>query len=310
MIVYTGAVGVIWSVTRAGNDGEYVAALTDSAVVVWHQSRANEPLMLEAENEGRVHAGLVASPDGQWMASFGAGHLWCWKKSRAGWEPYSHEEDPGLGTARFTGPGVLDVVATRDGRNGTIEIHQLRRHLTKPRKKPELVAKFDAPEGVDAANDFIGLHYFTIDLSQDGRVFLLSPCERFQYVWNTAESRLLGSVKMRTVCNEGRISPDGTMFAVDAGTTVYLYRVDDLQLHCIWKVKHCYSPHVSWSPDGRRLLRADTSTTVKQFDLTTQTELPPMGVRGHRATAIHFSADGLTYVVGTFKGDVAVWDAE
>lgn len=311
MIVYSGADDIVWAVARTGPDGGQFAALTDKGLFIWQRGNPDAPLFLPAENEGRVHAKLVVSPDGEWMASHGAGKLWCWHLTGKGWALHSHVTEPALCTARFTATAALDSVVMREGKKGTVELHQIRRRFKSSRAATDrTVAVFPAPEGVTSTTVLLNSNYYTVDLSSDGNLFLLSPSEQFQYLWNTGKSRLIGAVKMRSYCNEAAISPDGTMFAVDSGTSVYLYRSSDLNLLGTWKVKHCLSPQLAWSPDSRRLARADSSTTVRQFDRSTGAEVTALGMRGHRATSIAYSPDGLTYLAGTFKGNVVAWDAE
>ncbi len=307
MIVLSGPNDVIWAVDRVG-DG--VAALADKGVYVWENGQTDSPVFLPAENEGRVHSDLKASPNGDWLASHGDGQLRCWERKKSGWELAIHMPNLHVCALAFSDSGVLDTLELKDRGGGGVDVHLVRRNLVARKAKPEIVSVNPSPEGLDHAADLARSHYYCVDYSPRGNVFLFSPTDRYQHLFDVAKPRLLGSIKMRSTCNEAALSPDGSIAAIDGGTTCYLYRVTTQEPIGTWKVKHCYSPKLAWSPDGRRLLRADASTTVRQFDLASGSEVAALGLKRHRATAVRFSPDGLTYLVGTFKGPVVVWDAE
>lgn len=308
MQVLTGPNAVIWAVDRVGAGG--VAALTDTGVFVWEAGNVDSPAFLPAVNEGRVHSDLKASPDGEWLASHGKGQLWCWRRTKSGWEPIIQEPELNVCALAFSDAGVLDTVELRDRAGGGVDVHIVRRKLGGRKTKPETISTFPSPEGLHHAADLARFYWYCVDYSPRGQVFLFSPTDRFQHLWDVKQPKLLGSIKMRSMCNEAALSPDGSIAAIDAGTTCYLYRTATPEPIATWKVKHCYSPKLAWSPDGRRLLRADASTTVRQFDLASGSEVAALSLKRHRATAVRYSPDGLTYLVGSFKGPVAIWDAE
>jgi WD40 repeat protein len=308
MQILTGPSDVIWAVDRVGESG--VAALTDKGVFIWETGQTDNPTFLPAVNEGRVHSDLRASPDGEWLASHGNGDLRCWQRKKSGWEQTFELRELDVCAIGFAGPGVIEIVALKDRKGGGVDVHFVRRRLGSRTAKSETVCVIPAPEGIEHAADLARFHYYCVDYSPRGRTFLFSPTDRYQHLWNTKDANPLGSIKMRSICNEAALSPDGTIAAIDAGTTVYLHRTTNQEPIGTWKVKHCYSPKLAWSPSGRRLLRADASTTVRQYDLASGTEVAALGLKRHRATAVRFSPDGMTYLVGTFKGPVVVWDAE
>lgn len=308
MIVLSGSNEIIRAVVRVGDTA--VAALTETGIFIWEAGQTETPVFLPAENEGRVHSDLQASSDGEWLASHGYGQLWCWRRKTGGWELSFRLTDLDVCALAFSAPGVLDIIALKDRKGGGVDVHLVRRTLGAKKTKSETISVFPAPDGLERAADLARLHYYCVDYSPRGNVFLLSPTDRYQHLWSTGTAKLLGSIKMRSTCNGAALSPDGSIAAIDAGTTVYLYRVDSQESIGTWKVKHCYSPKLAWSPDGRRLLRADASTTVRQFDPASGTEVAALGLKRHRATAVRYSPDGLTYLVGTFKGPVVIWDAE
>lgn len=308
MIVLSGSNDIIRAVARVGDAA--VAALTETGIFIWEAGQTENPAFLPSENEGHFHSDLQASPDGDWLASHGAGQIWCWRRKANRWELAFHESDRHACAIAFSAPGSLDTLALKDRPGGGVDVQLVHRVLGLRKSKAETVAAFPAPDGIQRAADLARFNYYCVDYSPRGQVFLLSPTDRFQHLWTTREPRLLGSIKMRSLCNEAALSPDGSIAAIDGGTTVYLYRVETQEPIGSWKVKHCYVPDLAWSPDGQRLLRADGSTTVRQFDLASGSEVAALGLKRHRATAVRYSPDGLTYLVGTFKGPVVIWDAE
>ena len=308
MIVLSGPTDIVWAVTRVG-DGA-VAAFADAGVFVWEPDQIDHPVLLPVGNEGRIHSDLQGSPDGDWLASHGNGHLWCWRRKAGGWDLAFHEPDRNACAVGFSPDGELESLGLTDRPGGGVDVQLVRRKLGTRNPGGEVVSTFPAPDGLGKANELARLHYYCVDYSPRGGVFLLSPTDRYQHLWGVREPRRIGSIKMRSVCNGAALSPDGTVVAIDGGTTVYLYRVETQELLGTWKVRHCYSPKLAWSPDGRRLLRADASTAVRQYDLAAGAEVAALGLKRHRATAVRYSPDGLTYLVGTFRGPVAVWDAE
>ncbi|MEO2090004.1 MAG: WD40 repeat domain-containing protein [Gemmataceae bacterium] len=308
MIVLSGPTDIVWAVTRVGDAA--VAALADAGVYVWEPGQTDNPVLLPVGNEGRVHSDLQASPDGGWLASHGNGHLWCWRRTAGGWDLAFHEPDRNTCAIAFSSDGELESLGLTDRPGGGVDVQLVRHKLGTRKAEREIVSTFPAPDGLRTAGGLARLHYYCVDYSPRGGVFLLSPTDRYQHLWSTRGPRPIGSIKMRSVCNEGVLSPDGTVAAIDGGTTVYLYRVDTQEPLGTWKVRHCYSPKLAWSPDGRRLLRADASTAVRQYDLASGAEVGALGLKRHRATAVRYSPDGLTYLVGTFRGPVVVWDVE
>ncbi len=308
MIVLSGPTDIVWAVTRVG-DGA-VAALADTGVFVWEPGQTDHPAFLPAVNEGRVHSDVRASPDGDWIASHGKGQLWCWRRKAGGWHLAFHEPDRNTCAIAFPADGELESFDLTDRPGGGVDVQLVRRKLGTRKAKREVVSTFPAPDRLEKAGDLARYHYYCVDYSPRGCVFLFSPTDRYQHLWNTRGPRLIGAIKMRSVCNEAALSPDGSVAAIDGGTTVYLYRVETLEPLGTWKVRHCYAPKLAWSPDGRRLLRADASTAVRQYDLASGAEVAALGLKRHRATAVRYSPDGLTYIVGTFNGPVVVWDAE
>ena len=308
MIVLSGPNDVIWAVARVG-DGA-VAALADTGVYVWEPGQAADPAFLPAVNEGRVHSDLRASPDGDWLASHGDGQLWCWCRKAGGWELAFHEPAGNTCAIAFSADGDLESLDLSDRPGGGVDVQLIRRKLGTRKPRREVVSTFPAPDGLEKAGDLARYSYYCVDYSPHGGTFLLSPTDRYQHLWSTREPRPIGSIKMRSTCNEGALSPDGAVVAIDGGTTVYLYRVETQEPLGTWKVRHCYSPKLAWSPDGRLLLRADASTAVRQYDLASGAEVAALGLKRHRATAVRYSPDGLTFIVGTFRGPVVVWDAE
>lgn len=308
MQIYMGPSEVIRAVTRVGSNG--VAALADSGVSVWESEQPDQSIFLKAVHKGFTHSDLQSSPDGEWLAAHGGGRLWCWRRAANGWTLTVPGTDLNVCAIAFPDPGVLDIVMLKDRTGVGVDVHMERRNLGAKKAKGETLAVFPAPDGLDHAADLKRFNYYCVAYSPGSGVFLFSPTDRFQYLWDTREPRLLGSIKMRSTCNGAALSPDGTIAAIDGGTTTYLYRVATQELIGTWRVRHCYAPQLAWYPDGRMLLRADFSTTVRQFDLASGAEVAALGLRRHRATAVRFSPDGLTYLVGTFKGSVVVWDVE
>lgn len=308
MIALSGPTDIVWAVTRVGDAA--VAALADTGVFVWEPGQTDNPAFLPAVNEGRVHSDLQASPDGDWLASHGKGQLWCWRRKAGGWELLFHEPDRNTCAVGFSADGELKSLDLTDRPGGGVDVQLVRRKLGSRKPNGEVVSAFPAPDGLRTAGDLARLHYYCVDYSPRGGVFLLSPTDRSQHLWSVRAPRPIGAIRMRSVCNGAALSPDGSVAAIDGGTTVYLYRVETQELLGTWKVRHCYSPKLAWSPDGRRLLRADASTAVRQYDLASGAEVAALGLKRHRATAVRYSPDGLTYLVGTFRGPVVVWDAE
>lgn len=308
MNILTGPESVIYAVDRL--DGGGIAALADIGVFVWEAGQQDAPRFLAAVNEGRVHSDLKASPDGAWIASHGHGHVWCWRRKSDGWDLAFHKPEWNVCAIAFPTPGVLDVVALEDRPGGGVDVTVLRRTLGGRNRKDEVVSKFPSPDGLKQAADLARFFYYCVDYNPIGNAFVFSPTDQYQHLYRTDKPQLLGSIRMRSICNGAALSPDGCKVAIDSGTSVYLHHVQTQEQIGICKVKHCYAPKLAWSPDGRLLLRADGSTTVRQIDTATCQEVAAIGLKRHRATAVRYSPDGLTYLVGTFKGPVVIWDTE
>lgn len=309
MQVYSGASDIIWAVTRVG--GDQIAATTADSVCIWG-SDPSQPAQVLPATTAHDHSGIDASPDGKWLIRYGRKRIQSWRQSGSEWALHSDLFEPGLLVARFlptTGVAAKVMLATRP--MGGIEIYITHRKFdaSKGGGFEEGVASFSAsPARLSTGVNLNEAPYFATDFSADGRWFLLSPCDREAHLWDANEGRHHGMVKLRSISNGAAISPDGAMFAIDGGTTVYFWDTLTLKLLASWRVKHCYTPALAWSPDSRHIARADGSTTVRVFDPGLGQEVSALSAKNHRATAVAFSPDGLTYLTGTFRGHVVAWD--
>src|SRR5262249_42542494 len=259
-----------------------------------------------------AHAGLSASADGSCLIVQSPPWLYVLRRAGSQWEERSREEHPGLVFARFlAGRETVLVVAVGEGLGGGPEFRVYQRQLGARRSPREytVVSRFSTGPSAILGPNWYSV-YWAADLSADGRWLLFSGREKALHVWDAFAGHPVGSVKLRGVPNQAAISPDGSRFAVDGGTTVYVHDTRSLELLVPWKVKHCYVPKLAWSPDGRLLARADLSSTVRILDVSAGREATAIGMSRQRASAVAFSPDGLTYLAGTFQGAVIVWDME
>src|SRR5262249_54272619 len=214
--------------------------------------------------------------DGKWIVGCGHKKMRCWKAGPRKWT--SQRPGPGICcAARFTAaPATLTQVTLVDARLGQVQANCIERDLNSTRPWDQsfsVVAAFSlAPSALGSAADFYRLPWYAIDLSADGKWFMLSAREKAMHVWNTFDGRLVGTVRLKGISNEAAFSPDGSMFAIDSGTTVYIHRTEDLAPVATWRIKYSYIPQLAWSPDGRRLARTDNSATVRIFDVGARRE--------------------------------------
>lgn len=307
MRVYEGAGGIIWAVVRCGPRFDQIAAFSDKAVCIWNHD-ANVPAqILPAAHEAHGDADLTVSPDGRWLVASAHRTMRCWESRHDTWELRWESDGDKLFLARFGSDKSdllqIDFEVIKKGTPGVI---LSQRSLDSKSQAKKMVSQVGTPEEELVSPEWLyKIPYYAADLSADGRWFFYSP-----HLWSLTEAGYVGEVKPKRGHNEAVFSPDGTSLAVDGGTTVYMYRTATLELITTWRVKHTYSPHLAWSPDGRRLARADASTTVRVFDVNARQERVAWTAKRQRATAIAFSPDGLTLLVGTFGGNVVVWDLD
>ncbi len=307
MRVYEGAGSIVWAVVRCGPRFDQIAAFGDKGVSVWNHD-ANVPVQrLPAEHEARGDANLVVSPNGHWLVAYAHRSMWCWESRRDQWELRWQTGGDNLFLARFdTDTSDLLQLDFEKVNNDAPGVVLSRRSLDNKLQAKKPVREVATPEDDRVSSAWLyRLNYYAADLSADGRSFFYSP-----HLWSMTGTGYVGELKPRRGHNEAAFSPDGSFIAVDGGTTVYVYRTPTLELITTWRVKHTYGAKLAWSPDGRLLVRADASTTVRAFDVAAQTEVVARTARRQRGTAIAFSPDGLTLLVGTFGGNVVVWDTE
>jgi WD40 repeat protein len=312
MRTYSGVNETVWAVARLSAERSQIAALADRSLVVWDDGAADPVQVLPVPKPVRTHSGLSVSPCGSWLAGYSEGQRLVWHWSGQRWESHSEEDVPGLCVCRFgTEAATLTTVRVVNGKHHPVEFLVSRRSLNARRSPREVGSTFDAhPSGLRAAEDLYRGHWWAADLSTAGGWLLLSAWHKAIHVWQVATGKHVGSVKLRGVPNEAPFSPDGSLFAVDGGTTVYVHRTRTQELVAAWKVKHCYVPQLAWSPDGGWLARADLTSDVRLFGIASHQETAPLGVRGQRGKSVAFSPDGSTYLVGTVKGTVLVWDID
>jgi WD40 repeat protein len=312
MKVYTGGDGIVRALTRCGPGGGQIAAYTDKAVYVWGEDPFRPAQVLPAQHNASEHADLIASPDGNWLAAYAHDRLRRWRFQSGSWKPQIGWHEPGLCAAQFDRAGTALLMAVlRQPVAGALAAHLMHTPLS-PRRATQTekgVIAVDASR-ITSPTDLYATPYFAVDLAADGSWFLLSAREKVLHLWHIPGDTYIGGLKTKGISNEAALSPDGSSFAVDCGTTVYIQSTQALEPMAAWKVKYCYIPKLAWSPDGRRLARADLSTTVRIYEVAARKEMLAWSARGHRGTAVAWSPDGLTCLVGTFRGNVVVWDVE
>lgn len=307
MRVYEGAGGIVWAVVRCGPRFDQIAAFSDTGVSVWNHD-ANAPAQrLPADHEAHSDANLVVSPNGRWLVAYAHRRMWCWASRHDKWELHWETGGDNLFLARFGSDKSdllqIDFEKLKTDAPGVV---LSRRALDSKVQAKNAVREVATPEDDRVSPDWLyKLHYYATDLSAEGRWFFYSP-----HLWSMTGAGYVGEVMPRRGHNEAAFSPDGSLLAVDGGTTAYVYRTESLELVTKWRVKHTYSPRLAWSPDGRLLARADASTTVRLFDVGAGTEVVARTAQRQRGTAIAFAPDGLTLLVGTYGGNVVVWDTD
>jgi WD40 repeat protein len=307
MRIYEGAEDIIWAVVRCGPRFDQIAAFSEKVVYIWNHDASVPTQILPAEHDAHSDANLVVSPNGRWLVAYAHREMLCWESRRDKWELHWESGGDNLFLARFGSDKSdllqIDFEKTKKGVPGVI---LSRRALDSKLQAKKTVCEVATPEEELVSPDWLyKLPYYATDLSADGRWFFYSP-----HLWSLAETCHVGEVKPKRGHNEASFSPDGSFLAVDGGTTVYVYRTETLELLTTWRVKHTYSPRLAWSPDGKLLARADASTTVRVFDVNARKEIVAWTAKRQRGTAIAFSPDGLTLLVGTFGGNVVVWDMD
>ena len=311
MQIYTleelGDIGSVISV------GDQIVGVTAAVVVVWNRDQTEPVQVLPDRRTGIRHVYLTASPDAKTLMTFNDGRLKVWQSTPNGWQPDGEEERPAFCAGRFSkDANAMTLVEFERAAFGVRNLSVVARTRSRTGQVKETVAATllgnPSERGWDGV--FHRLPWKAADLSADGQWFLLSPGEKAVHVWQAAEGRRVGTVKLKGITNEAAFSPDGSRFAVDAGTTVYVHQTRTLDLVSSWKVKYSYIPQLAWSPDGQVLARVDGTTTVRLFDVDSGQERRAIGLRRNRANAIAFAPDGLTYLVGTVNGSVVVWDVD
>jgi WD40 repeat protein len=307
MRVYEGAGDIIWAVVRCGPRFDQIAAFSEKVVCIWNSDSSAPAQMLPAEHEAHSDANLVVSPDGRWLVAHAHRSMRCWESRRDKWELHWESGGNNLFLARFGSDKSdllqIDFEETKKGGPGVV---LCRRSLDSKLQAKKPVCEVATPEHDLVRREWLHkVHYYAADLSADGRWFFYSP-----HLWSLTDACHVGEVKPKRGHNEAAFSPDGAFLAVDGGTTVYVYRTETLELITTWRVKHTYSPRLAWSPNGQKIARADASTTVRVFDVNARKETVAWTAKRQRGTAIAFSPDGLTLLVGTFGGNVVVWDMD
>jgi hypothetical protein len=176
-----------------------------------------------------------------WLAGHSEGQLLVWHWSGQRWQSHAEEDAPGLCACRFgTDAATLLTARVVNGEHHPVELQVSRRSLNAHSLSREAASNFDAqPSGLNSAEGLYRNHWWAADLSPDGRWLLLSSREKVIHVWQVATGKHIGSVKLRGISNEAAFSPDGSLFAVDGGTTVYVHRTQTQELVAAWKVQYC-----------------------------------------------------------------------
>jgi WD40 repeat protein len=307
MRVYEGAGDIIWSVVRCGPRFDQIAAFSEKVVCIWNHTSGVPEQILPAEHEAHRDARLVVFPNGRWLIAYAHRTMRCWECKRDQWELQWQIDGDNLFLARFDN-NTSDVLQIdfQEIEKDVPGVILSRRSLDSKSQVKKTFSKVATSENSFVSPEWLyKVHYYASDISADGRWFFYSP-----HLWSLTDTCCVGVVKPKRGHNEAAFSPDGSFLAVDGGTTVYVYRTEKLELVTTWRVKHTYSPRLAWSLDGRVLARADASTTVRVFDVNAQTEVVSRTAKRQRATALSFSPDGLTLLVGTFGGNVVVWDMD
>jgi WD40 repeat protein len=313
MKIYSGGTSNLWAVASLRPSHNQIAAFGADTLFLWDESNPESCQTFPGPLSAREHTALTLSADGRHFVVQGSAVLRGWEFSGAGWRFSFDLNIPGLCYSRFTGaPADLAVASFGVAEGGGAECRVVRYAPVAGSKPPQsaLISRFPVDLSDPSARSFHTLHYRAADLSADGQWLLCSPLEKVVHVWHFPTGRLVGSVPLRGIPNEVVFSPDGSLFAVDAGTTVYVHRTRSLELAGSWKAKYSYRPKLSWSPDNRWLVRSDLSAAVRVFEVPTGREVQALAMRGQRACSVAFAPDGLTYLVGTVKGSVIIWDLE
>jgi WD40 repeat protein len=149
--------------------------------------------------------------------------------------------------------------------------------------------------------------------SSDGRRLAFSARERAALLWDIGSNEPPRTIPLRGFPRGLHFSPDGARLAIDAGTSLYVFQVDALELLVKWRVRNAdevFGSRVAWSPDGRLLARTNGSTTVRLYEAATGRETIAIGKKPGSLQCVAFSPDGLTLATGTLDGPVRVWDVE
>lgn len=305
---YPGARGVIWQVLYLPGEPARLLATTSDELFIW---KLGEPVPIATfsweltdQDDGRMHI-LALSPDGHWLLGANLTTIRVWDITTTVPTLRKTVEQRELLAASFNESSDEIWAVPRLPKWG----------ILRAKLKGRKAFTFGAVEPL-ANNDEFDPNNFpylswlreAMVVSADGRYFAGSTRGRCSPVWDIRTGSCLGSVRTRRSPTRLSLSPDGHLFALDCGTTIYVHETTAFDSVCSWKTKYTYYPSLAWSPDATILARTDSSTTLRLFEVRTGRETAALTNKRGRNTAVAFAPDGLTCAVGTFDGLVRVWD--
>lgn len=169
----------------------------------------------------------------------------------------------------------------------------------------------DRPFGVKRAEP-IGQHTDQIGTLAFGRggLWLASgSADRTTRVWEVSTGKCLHVFKGRAWVQGVAFSPDGSLLAVAAGTSIGLFEVETGREVARLATHRRKTMSVAFSPSGRTLVSGSMDGGVCCWDVLTRKARSVYRWKVGPVEAVAFSPDGMTAAAGG-HADVVVWDID